>query len=154
MFTPPITSFSGDHRFLSNFWPARVYQEYCVPGVNQPMTQFPTVEHAYQAAKCFWLADFYKIARAASPGIAKRMSRTVAIRADWDAVKLDIMRELLVQKFMTGVDAPELGAMLKATGDADLIEGNTWGDRFWGQSPVGKGENHLGRILVDIRSRL
>lgn len=45
--------------------------------------------------------------------------------------------------------------MLLATGSEELIQGNTWNDTFWGvnhQHP--KGLNHLGRILMDVRSQL
>ena len=46
--------------------------------------------------------------------------------------------------------------MLIATGDAVLIEGNTWGDRFWGMvrndSGMWVGENWLGRLLTLQRS--
>ena len=37
--------------------------------------------------------------------------------------------------------------------DVDLIEGNTWGDTFWGQVD-GKGENKLGKLLMKIRDEL
>ncbi len=59
------------------------------------------------------------------------------------------MAGLLVQKFQH----PELAALLRATDDAELIEGNTWGDTFWGVCK-GKGANNLGRMLMEIRSTI
>ncbi len=50
---------------------------------------------------------------------------------------------------------PDLLSKLLATGDAELIEGNTWGDRVWGVDLYrGAGENHLGKILMRIRDEL
>ena len=60
------------------------------------------------------------------------------------------MRSLLAQKFRLG---SPLGLRLLATGDAELIEGNTWGDRYWG-IVNGAGENRLGTLLMDRRAEL
>jgi predicted NAD-dependent protein-ADP-ribosyltransferase YbiA (DUF1768 family) len=43
--------------------------------------------------------------------------------------------------------------MLIDTGDQELIEGNWWGDVIWGVCN-GKGENHLGKILMEVRKEL
>ena len=52
-------------------------------------------------------------------------------------------------KFRGDID---LRSLLVATGDRELIEGNTWGDTFWGvDKNTGQGENHLGRILMELR---
>ncbi len=47
----------------------------------------------------------------------------------------------------------QLGGSLLATWPADLQEGNTWGDTFWGVVN-GVGENHLGNILMDVRQAI
>ena len=60
------------------------------------------------------------------------------------------MRSLLAQKFRLG---QPLGLRLIATGDAELVEGNTWGDRYWGVVD-GVGENRLGELLMDRRAEL
>jgi hypothetical protein len=87
------------------------------------------------------------IRRAGKPGEAKRRGRRATIRPDWEEVKLDVMEDLLRQKFVG------LARALVMTGDEELVEGNTWGDRFWGVCQ-GAGENHLGRLLMKIRSEL
>jgi len=46
-----------------------------------------------------------------------------------------------------------LAQKLVDTGARDLIEGNTWGDTFWGISG-GKGENNLGKLLINQREEL
>lgn len=135
-----ITEFQGEHRYLSNFWPAPI--AWC--GIR-----YPSTEHAYQAAKTNDRAARLYMSRLTA-GQAKRYGRTVAIRPDWEAVKVDTMREIVTLKFSTHA---HLAAKMLATGDAMLIEGNTWGDTFWGVCR-GRGENHLGKILMSIRSQL
>lgn len=135
----PISSFTKDNRFLSNFW----YVDVLYDGVV-----YPTVEHAYQAAKTIDPAERKLILEAPTPGKAKQLGGKVTMRQGWDDIKVDVMRLLLQQKFAN----PKLQAMLIATGDVELIEGNTWGDVFWGQCPIGKGQNHLGKLLMEIRS--
>lgn len=135
-----VTSFDGPYRFLSNFYACRQLH------LGFP---YPTAEHAYQAAKAVDVAEFHRIATAATPGLAKRLGRRCAVRADWDTVKIDVMREILRQKFTS----PALRAKLLATDDAELIEGNTWGDRFWGVCD-GRGQNWLGQLLMQLRAQL
>lgn len=133
-----ITSFSGEHRFLSNFFPSRIRWA----GID-----WPTVEHAYQGAKTLNPAGRALIATAPTPGKAKRLGQKLALREDWDDLRVGTMRELLALKF----SIPELSRLLVATGTAELVEGNTWGDRFWGVCG-GEGENMLGRLLMEIRA--
>jgi ribA/ribD-fused uncharacterized protein len=135
-----IDHFAEEHRFLSNFWPAAVVLE----GIA-----FATVEHAYVAAKTLDPAAWQTIVRMASAGQVKRFGRTLELRPDWDDVKLGVMEDLVRQKFRR----PDLAALLKATGDHELVEGNTWGDTFWGVCR-GKGSNHLGKILMQVRREL
>lgn len=66
---------------------------------------------------------------------------------DWDDRKFSLMKSLVGTKFS---EHDNLMAKLVATGKAQLIEGNTWGDKIWGVCD-GEGENHLGRILMEIR---
>ena len=134
-----VKQFAGEHRWLSNFWPAEVRWGML----------FPTVEHAYQAAKCVRKADMVQF-RTGQPGAAKRLGRTVEMRPDWMAVRVQVMEYLLRQKFTAGT---ELADKLVATGDQMLQEGNTWGDTFWGVSlATGQGQNTLGKLLMQIRS--
>lgn len=44
-------------------------------------------------------------------------------------------------------------AKLLATRDRMLIEGNDWGDTFWGMVD-GEGENNLGKILMRVREEI
>lgn len=136
-----ITSFHGEYRFLSNFWPAPVLMD---------GDMYPTVEHAYVAAKTTDRAVREAIRITEKPGDVKRFGRALVLREDWEDVKLPIMNDLVWLKFLNNVDVK---AKLLATGDAELIEGNTWNDTFWGMCK-GQGENHLGRILMNVREHL
>ena len=59
------------------------------------------------------------------------------------------MEDFLRQKFTDS----DLKEKLLATGDAELIEGNHWGDVIWGVCN-GIGENNLGKLLMNIRNDL
>ena len=141
MKTEKIESFTGTYRFLSNFCPASVWVD---------NDRYPTVEHGFQASKTIDMDERAKILVAKTPGEAKRLGRKVTLVLDWEKVKLDVMRDLVRQKF---TNDKVLRADLLATGDAVLVEGNTWGDVWWGVCR-GKGQNWLGRILMEIRSEL
>jgi len=111
---------------------------------------YPSTEHAYQAAKGLDASYKKKVREAKTAGDAKRLGKTVQLRPDWEQVKLDYMRYLVWYKF--GM-YPDLGQKLLDTGDAELIEGNTWGDKFWGVCR-GVGENWLGKILMETRDQI
>lgn len=139
-----INQFTGQRAFLSNFYPSRIELD---------GEQYPTVEHAFQAAKTLDKAERKLIRQAATPAQARRLGRKVHLRSDWEPVKGRVMRSLLQQKFAD----PELQRMLVGTGDAELVEGNTWGDRIWGCVKVkGRwvGQNRLGQLLIEIRTSL
>ena len=140
----PITEFQGRYRWLSNFWRVDILFEGCV---------FPSVEHAYQAAK-FTDDDFrakFVTGKGLTPGEAKRLAKVHEdrIRVSWDQEKVDVMYNLLRKKFAQ----PYLRKMLIQTGNAELVEGNHWGDTFWGVCR-GEGKNMLGRLLMLIREEL
>lgn len=133
-----INSFEGEYAFLSNF--------YEHPISNGVIT-FPTNEHYFQAMKTLEDDERLAIARAETPGKAKRMGRSVKLRPDWESIKLDVMETAVRIKFTD----PELAAKLIATGNEELVEGNWWNDTFWGVCN-GVGENHLGKILMKVRA--
>jgi ribA/ribD-fused uncharacterized protein len=148
-----IDFFDGtEYDWLSNFYPSVVSIE-TVDGRSK--IQCSTVEHAFQASKTFNIVRREEIAMARTAGIAKHMGKNrkrTELRPDWENVKRDIMKDLLRQKFQLGTNG--LGERLLATGEALLIEGNTWGDREWGQCPLGRGRNLLGTLLMEVREEL
>lgn len=135
-----ILKFQGEHRWLSNFWLCPVVLD---------GSSYPSVENAYQAAKTILLEERAPFL-SCSPGQAKRLGKSVSLREDWEEVKVPTMRLLLGQKFARDT---ELGEKLIATGSAELIEGNYWGDIFWGvdlRTNIGK--NLLGKLLMEQRA--
>lgn len=146
-----IDSFTGDYFFLSNF--------YLVDVILEGRT-YPSVEHAYQAAKTRDPLDPARelIAQMAYPRDAKKLGRQVLLRPNWDAYRKHfIMTQLVTQKFTY---SPEMSAKLLATGDSLLIEGNTWHDNAWGDCRCGRvlcsgqGHNLLGVTLMRLREDL
>lgn len=144
-----IDKFRGT--FLSNFWPCRV----TLGGVT-----YPSTENAYVAAKIGAVPPLVGSPQTdleyaaikltiCKSGDAKHIGKRFPMVPGWDNKKLDIMRDLLRQKF----SREPLRGMLLGTGNATLIEGNTWGDVFWGVCN-GRGENHLGRLLMETRDEL
>lgn len=133
-----ISEFRGEYYFLSNFYSAPVtYNGMC----------FENNEAAFQAAKCpERMTEFCRL----NPSEAKRFGRRVKLRGDWEAVKDTVMYEICKAKFSQN---PDLADQLVATKDAELIEGNTWGDRIWGVCD-GVGENRLGKILMRVRAEM
>lgn len=70
----------------------------------------------------------------------------ILLHPDWDAVKMGLMKEIARAKF---IQNPHLAGKLLATDNRQIAEGNTWGDTYWGVDiQTGKGENHLGQILM------
>jgi len=139
-----ITSFKNEFEFLSNFYTSPfVYAGYC----------WPTVEHAFQAAKTKFSTDKWLVRIAKTPGIAKKKGRRIALRENWEQVKVSVMTELVWLKFEYN---PTLKNKLLDTKDAELIEGNYWHDNFWGdcfckKCSDQKGKNMLGYILMQVR---
>lgn len=133
-----IERFDGNYSFLSNFYEA--------PLVYKGL-RYLNSESAYQGQKDPSRAEEFVGLKAIQ---SKCLGRKVAIRDDWDSVKLDIMYEIVLAKFTQN---PKLLDKLKATGDAILIEGNYWHDTFWGVCE-GKGKNYLGKIIMKIRAEL
>lgn len=115
---------------------------------------YMSVEHAYQAMKSLDPTIQKEVRDAPTPAGAKRIARAVALRPDWEEVKVDLMRSLLREKFC---QEPEQSLLL-ATGYADLVEGNWWHDQFWGRCSCpkhgGEGENWLGRLLMELREEI
>jgi ribA/ribD-fused uncharacterized protein len=116
-------------------------------------TVYSSLEHAYQCQKpkdstvAAWLRAAPKPRFCAAAGHA--LSH-FDVREDWHEIKVNLMKRLLVAKF---TQHPELLQRLKDTGDAILIEDSS--DSFWGiGGKRGKGENMLGKLLMQVRCKL
>ena len=139
---PVIDSFRGTYRFLSNMSAYKVFYL---------GDTYYSAEAAYQGSKAATDLQRMKMVRVKRPDYARRRGRSMKqIREDWDKIKLRVMYEIVKAKFSQN---EKLQAKLLATRDRVLIEGNDWGDTFWGMTD-GEGENHLGKILMRVRAEL
>jgi len=135
-----ISEFDGEYAWLSNFWPSVIMVD---------VIEYPTVEHAFQAAKVLDLKLRKAISLLDTPGEAKHVGNKVRLREDWETVKVAIMYDLLCKKF----EDLWLRDRLIETESLYLEEGNTWKDRIWGVYPPnsGNGRNLLGELLMMVR---
>ena len=141
----------GEYAFLSNFYPARTYRY-----INGHRVIFHNAEAAYQSAKSLDSRLQYAFTELSSPRHAKVLGNSLPLRPDWDSVKNSIMYDVVKSKFTINL---KLQDRLIATGDQELIEGNTWHDNYWGNCICSKckniaGLNYLGKILMKIRKVL
>lgn len=135
-----IGTFKGPYRWLSNFHLCTIVYE----GI-----EYPSTEHAFQAAKSTNSAVRRWICESPTPSVAKARGKELDLRPDWEEIKIDVMREITRIKFQHA----DLRERLLMTGQQELVEGNTWGDNFWGVCR-GVGHNHLGKILMEVRAEI
>lgn len=140
-----IDKFTKEFAFLSNFHPCNIELDGSI---------YPSVEHAFQASKTLNPRERLWIRLASKPSSAKRQGHYVNLRPNWDNLRVSVMLDLLRKKFAI----PELQEQLLRTGNEILIEGNWWGDDFWGvpQGPLyhGEGKNMLGQLLMQVRREI
>ena len=141
-----INQFDKEWAFLSNFYPQEIEFEGIIS---------PTNEHFFQAMKTLDINQRRAIANASTPGLAKKMGRSVSLRPDWEDIKDDVMLEGLYRKFAND----ELAEWLLDTGDEELVEGNFWHDNHFGTCYCTrcqniKGQNVLGKLLMKVRSEI
>lgn len=121
---------------------------------------FVTSEHAYHWAKFAGqgadedlpaaIARAVRYAKSAHEAFTIAQNAKAFRRADWDEVKVGIMRQILVAK----VDRHEyVKRKLLATGDRELVE-NSWRDDYWGWGENRDGQNMLGKLWMEIRTEL
>ncbi len=143
-----IDSFRGKYFFLSNFYPCVIKHE----GISYPSVEHYSVamkinKDQYIDGKNYTCGDTREyISKLKEPAFAKKFSKKLVIRSDWNSIKLDIMYYGLKEKFKDD----NLKEMLLNTNNMELIEGNEHKDTFWGVCG-GKGQNNLGKLLMRVR---
>jgi ribA/ribD-fused uncharacterized protein len=136
-----IERFNGDFEFLSNMYPCDIEYE----GVS-----FNSVEQAYQYHKTTSPKEKMNILRCNQPKKTKVLAKKFKyVREDWLKFRLGLMYRLLKLKF----EIPELREALLLTNGYELVEGNWWGDHYWGVCD-GVGENNLGKLLMKVRDEV
>jgi len=156
--------FKNEKRYLSNMYPCKVKfdsryaKEY--PEFNFDDKIYHSSEHLYQALKSK-NRNWHKIIRKIKePKETKKLAKRrvskyykeinsnniFKLRDDWDNVKLKAMKIVLFLKFSQNREL--LDKLLKENGYIE--ERNDWNDTFWGTYD-GKGKNHLGKLLMQLR---
>ena len=137
-----IKEFKNEYSWLSNFHLCKIMFDGMV---------YNSVEHAYVSAKnddYFWKKQCQDIVK---PYEVKKFGQNAKLIPDWDKKKLGIMRRCIEQKF----NQEPLKTLLLSTGDEEIQEGNNWHDTYWGVDlKTGKGENHLGKLIMEKRDKL
>ena len=114
--------------------------------------RYATPEHFYQAMKSPNQGARALIANAPNGRVAKKMGRSVDSYDNWDGLRMGVMRYVQWYRFQPGSTWYQ---RLMDTEGA-IVEFNNWHDNFWGDCVCGKcklkvGQNHLGKILMEIR---
>lgn len=136
----PILGFTGKYEFLSNFFPCPVYYQHVWYGSS---------EAAFQAQKLVDPEMRKLVFSDLKAKEAKRLGRKVIPRDDWDDIRDAVMWQALRAKFYFNLSLVE---KLLETGHSELVETNTWGDKYWGVCGC-VGENRLGCMLMKIRNQ-
>ena len=161
-----VTKFRGPHRLFSNMFRAPVAwgddvtapRLWACNELPYVLAKTRSLEERAQGLAVFERAEVRDPEKA---GMAVRhWGKRLVLRPDWDALKREVMLALVRDKFARN---RALGEALLSTGDGLIEEGNTWGDIYWGIARrsvpergirVGDGENHLGRIMMQVRAEL
>lgn len=114
--------------------------------------RYKTVEHYFQASKFIDPSVALAVLASPTPYEAKAIARTLQAqrRPDWPAIRLRRMYRGIFAKFS---QHPELRLLLTNTLDATIVEAPT-DDLFWGLDSLGRGDNHMGRLLMRLREYL
>ena len=134
-----IIKFRNEYLFLSNFYEGKIF--------TYKGCKFTNTEAAFHSQKDPTRVKEFLIL---TPNEAKKLGRKVKLREDWEEIKDNIMYEVCLAKFTQNLILKE---KLLQTGNAILIEGNTWHDNYWGKYDE-QGLNKLGNILMRIRGEL
>ena len=140
---PIIRQFDGTkYSFLSNFYKTHIYYN----GM-----EYENSEAAFQGQKPTDISEREQFQKM-GPSESKAAGRKCHLRNDWETIKDQIMYEVITAKFEQNTKLKDL---LLSTGNAELVEGTTWNDRYWGiDLNSGQGSNHLGQILEKVREDL
>jgi predicted NAD-dependent protein-ADP-ribosyltransferase YbiA (DUF1768 family) len=137
-----IWVFQGQYKFLSNSYRKEIE-------FNNRI--YPTTWHAFYAQRATTLPDHDYIASAVHARAARARSKRIKPALGWDLgdTKLVLMHRILQSKFSD----PAFAYRLCATGALQITFTGQMADTYWG-SVHAVGRNHLGRLLMEVRSEL
>ena len=141
-----IGPFQGEYSFLSNMYPCKIIYDGKLFRSSEALYQTFKID----PARTDWIEAIRLCER---PEKAKRMvkKKDCPLKKytpkEWNFLRLAWMRISIREKFEQN---PDLMEKLLDTGDAEIVELNHWNDTFFGRCD-GVGENHLGKILMNLR---
>lgn len=126
---------------------------YHAPIIMNGGKTYKTVEHYYQSMKFKGTpyAEEIRLLCTAQQAKEAGSTRKHPIRADWDQVRCDVMREALIAKFTQNERCRM--HLVELTGESELVHDAPWDD-FWGTGRTGQGKNMLGIMLMELRDKL
>ena len=140
-FPDTINRFKGEYDFLSNWYPCHIVWE----GL-----EYHSAETAFQASKCKDEKE-RKVFAGCSTDKAVLKGKDLIPYPGWEEAQISIMESILQAKFEQN---PALMRKLAETGNRVLLNGNNKQETFWGIDLYSwTGENHLGRIIMNIREK-
>jgi nicotinate (nicotinamide) nucleotide adenylyltransferase len=140
-FPDVINRFKGEYDFLSNRFPCRVLWE---------GFEYRSAEAAFQASKCQDEME-RRVYASCSTDKAIMKGKDQIPYQGWEDDQLGIMESILRAKFELN---PSLMQKLVDTGNCILLNGNNKQETFWGIDLYSWiGENHLGKIITNIRDK-
>ncbi len=111
-----------------------------------------TSEHAYHSEKFEdpEILDQLRHTRSAHDAMKLAYANKDKYRSNWDEIKLKVMKDILRAKVE---QHPYVKKKLLESGDKELIE-DSWRDSYWGWGPDKAGENHMGKLWMEIRDEV
>ncbi|UTF61051.1 NADAR family protein [Gilvimarinus sp. DA14] len=113
---------------------------------------WPTVEHYYLAMRLIREEDQEKVRQATGVMAARKAAKGWfrKKRGDWKQVQTVVMTRAVYTKMRS---YPPLTEKLLATGNETLVEDSQF-DYFWGCGRDKRGDNHYGKVLMNVRAKL
>ena len=114
--------------------------------------EWQTIEHYYQAMKFDDPSYKEKIRVTESIQQVEKLGKSMfkRKRSDWKKVQTTVMTRAVYTQCKT---YPEIAENLLETGEQLLVE-NSQFDYFWGCGRDRRGENHYGKVLMNVRNKL
>lgn len=114
-----------------------------------------TVEHYYQSQKFVGtehepLIATIRAVKTPEEAAALGRDRCRVMRKDWEQVKVEIMYQAVLKKFLTHLD---IQAVLLSTQETLIVEDSPT-DYYWGCGFQRTGQNQLGKILMQVRQAI
>ena len=112
-----------------------------------------TSEHAYHSEKFTDhpdLVEQLKQTRSAHDAFKFANANRDKYPSNWDDTKLGVMKKILHAKVL---QHPYVKKKLLDSGDKTLIE-DSWRDTYWGWGSEKNGENHLGKLWMEVRDEV